>query len=97
MSKPLLQVILYSLGVLAVVIVLAGLARLSAAATASETYRLVQAIGNSEKVIAKDLEKGECARRKREHIQVAEGLGVHSERLGIGAITCLPESFFQDR
>jgi len=69
----------------------------AASQAASETYRLVHAIGNSEKVIAKGLEKGECARRKREHIKITEALGVHSERLGKGSITCLPESYFEER
>jgi len=59
-------------------------------------YRLVHAIGNTEKIVAKNLSKPECEARKREQIRVAEALGVHSEKLGIGSITCLPESLFDD-
>lgn len=67
------------------------------AATAStESYRLVHAIGNDETVVARGLSKSECQRRKRDNIAVAEALGIHSERLGVGSITCLPESFFLD-
>lgn len=64
-------------------------------AVEAEKYRLVHAIENTERIVAKGLSKRECESRKREHIAVAEALGVHSERLGIGSITCLPESFFE--
>ena len=77
-------------------IVLTTAFALTASAAYAETYRLVHAIGNTEKIIAKDLSKPECEARKREHIKVAEGLGVHSEKLGVGSITCLPESLFDD-
>lgn len=69
----------------------------TASAAHAETYRLVHAIGNSEKIIAKALSKSECDVRKREHIKIAEALGLHNERLGIGSITCLPESLFNDK
>jgi len=68
-------------------------ATLSAAA---ETYRLVHAVGNSERVVAKGLSKSECEALKRDHVKIAEALGVHSESLGIGSITCLPDSLFGD-
>ena len=44
----------------------------------------------------RDIPKGECERLKREHIAVAEALGIYNERLGIGSIACLPESLFND-
>lgn len=69
---------------------------LTSGTAAAETYRLIHAIGNAEKVIAKQLSKRECAVRKREQIAVAEALGLHSEKAGVGSITCLPESFFND-
>lgn len=62
----------------------------------AETYRLIHALGNSEKEVARGLKKNECAERKRELIGTAEAVGVHSERLGIGSITCLPESLFEN-
>ena len=67
---------------------------LFASTVSAETYRLVHALGNKERFVAKGLSKAECAARKREHIKVAEALGIHSERMGIGSITCLPESLF---
>lgn len=76
---------------------IAGLALMTATGAAhAETYRLVHAIGNSETVLAKGLSKGECERRKKDRKVIAEALGIHSERLGIGSITCLPDSFFDD-
>lgn len=68
----------------------------TASAANAETYRLVHAIENTEKVAAKGLSKAECEVRKRDLIGVAEALGIHSEQLGIGSITCLPESVFED-
>jgi hypothetical protein len=65
-------------------------------ALASETYRLVQAIGNSEKVHAKGLSKAECETKKRELKAVAEAIGTYNEKTGFGSITCLPDSFFKD-
>ena len=65
-------------------------------AFAAETFRLVHAIGNEERVIAKGMSKRDCEAKKREHIAVAEAIGVHSERFGIGSITCLPDSLFED-
>lgn len=66
----------------------------TATAVKVETYRLVHAIGNDETIVAKDLSKRECEMRKRDNIYIAEALGIHSERLGIGSITCLRESDF---
>ena len=62
----------------------------------AETYRLIHATGNEERQVAKDLSKPECEKRKRELTSTAEALGIHSERLGRGSITCLPESIFED-
>lgn len=62
--------------------------------TAHETYRLVHAIGNDEKIAAKGLTKADCEAMKKDNIAVAEALGVHSQSLGIGSITCLPDSSF---
>lgn len=56
----------------------------------AETYRLVHAIGNSERVSAKGLSKAECERRKAELKAVASALGAG------GSITCLPERIFRD-
>lgn len=61
-----------------------------------ETFRLVHAIENDETIIARGLSKPECERRKKDHKVVAEALGIYNERLGIGSITCLPESLFND-
>lgn len=71
-------------------------AMLLASTAQAETYRLVHALGNSEKEVARGLSKAKCTERKRELIKTAESLGIHSERLGIGSITCLPESLFED-
>jgi len=62
----------------------------------AETYRLVQAIGNAERIAAKDLTKAECEARKVELKATATALGTYNEQQGIGSITCLPESFFDD-
>ncbi len=67
-----------------------------ASSAQAETYRLIHAIGNSEKVIAKGLTKQACEEMKRDRVAIAEALGIHSEKLGIGSITCLPESLFAD-
>jgi len=70
---------------------------LSATATlagAAETYRLVHAVGNDEKIVAKDLSKKDCEAMKKDRTAIAEALGIHSEKLGVGSITCLPESLF---
>lgn len=67
---------------------------LAASAAHAETYRLVQAVGTTEKVVAKGLSKPECETRKKELKTTAEALGTYNERLGIGSITCLPESLF---
>ena len=75
---------------------IAAVATFVASTAHAETYRLVHAIGNTEREIARDLTKGECDLMKRDRIAVAEALGIHSERLGQGSITCLPESLFED-
>ncbi len=56
----------------------------------AETYRLVHAIGNTERVSAKDLSKRECDTRKAELKSTAAALGTG------GSITCLPDSLFDD-
>ncbi len=75
---------------------LALVATLAATSASAETYRLIHAIGNTEREVARDLSKDECRVRKQELIEVAEALGIHNERLGIGSITCLPESLLSD-
>ena len=60
----------------------------------AETYSLVHAIGNDETIVANGLSKRECEAKKRDHIAISEALGIHSEKLGIGSITCLPDSIF---
>ena len=65
-------------------------------AQAAETYRLIHAIGNEESEAARDLSKAECDAMKADRVAVAEALGLHSEKLGVGSITCLPESIFED-
>lgn len=60
----------------------------------AETYRLIQAIQNTEREAARGLSKAECESRKAELKVIAEKLGTYSEALGKGSITCLPESFF---
>lgn len=90
----------------AVTIALIGVAALSRFGTqthsvplahnAPEAYRLVHAIGNDETIVAEGLSKHDCEARKKDNIAVAETLGIHSERLGIGSITCLPESLFRN-
>lgn len=62
----------------------------------AETYRLIQAVGNVEQESARGLSKSECEARKKELKIVAEALRTYNERLGIGSITCLPESIFAD-
>jgi hypothetical protein len=74
----------------------AAAAFLTSTASAAETYRLIHAIGNEESEAARDLSKTECEAMKADRIAVAEALGIHSEKLGIGSITCLPESIFED-
>jgi len=65
-------------------------------ASAAETYRLIHANGNAEREVARGLSKYECEAKKRELKTVAEALGTYNEALGIGSITCLPESLFQE-
>lgn len=63
---------------------------------AAETYRLVHAIGNTEKVSAKGLSKDECDARKRELKAISEKIGTYNERTGYGSITCIAESIMRD-
>lgn len=67
-----------------------------APAQAAETYRLIHAIGNQEREVARNLTKSECEAMKGDRKAMAEALGIHSEKLGLGSITCLPESIFDD-
>ncbi len=60
-----------------------------------ETYRLIQAIGNSEHESARGLSKAECEARKSDLKKVATALGTYDENTGLGSITCLPESSFK--
>lgn len=62
----------------------------------AESYRLVQALDNDERIAAKDLTKAECEAQKRELKKVATALGTYDEATGHGSITCLPESIFED-
>lgn len=71
-------------------VILAGVSMFAASAAQAETFRLVHAVGNSERVVAKDLSREECEARKRQQKQVADALGVG------GSVTCLPESLFND-
>lgn len=62
----------------------------------AENYRLIHALGNDEMTVARDISKEDCERLKADRKAVAEALGTHSERLGVGSITCLPEVLFAD-
>lgn len=55
-----------------------------------ETYRLVHAIGNNERINAGGLTKRDCETRKQEALTVAVALGTG------GSITCLPDGSFND-
>lgn len=54
------------------------------------TYRLIHAIGNSEREVARGLSYSECESRKRELKAVASALDQG------GSITCLAENLFDD-
>lgn len=56
----------------------------------AETYRLVHAIGNTERVNATGLSKSECEMRRDDAKIVAVSIGDG------GSITCLPESLFSN-
>lgn len=71
-----------------------GIFLLTTAAYA-ETYRLVHAIGTTERIAAQGLSKPECERRKIELKATAEKLGTYNEKTGHGSITCLPDSLFK--
>ncbi|MDJ1463329.1 hypothetical protein [Nitratireductor sp. GZWM139] len=62
----------------------------------ADTYRLIHALGNAEKEIARGLKKDECEAMKRDRKRISNALGIHNETLGLGSITCLPESIFAD-
>lgn len=59
-----------------------------ASAAHAETYRLIQAIGNSEKETA-GLTKQECEAKKREIQAVTDAIGAG------GTVTCIPESLLK--
>lgn len=59
-----------------------------------ETYRLVMAIGNTEREVDRDLTRPACQRRRDELRRTATALGTYNEATGQGSITCLPESYF---
>lgn len=92
------------LGVASALIVVAALSRFGAesgppsrpGSQEHETYRLIHSIGNDETIVARDLPGRECELRKKDNIAVSQVIGVHSERPGIGSITCLPETLFKD-
>ena len=71
-----------------------ALVALPSIAHAAETYRLIHAVGNDEREVARGLSKSECEARKEEYKAVAGQLGTYNEATGNGSITCLPESFF---
>lgn len=71
-------------------VALAAAVVLTATPAIAETYRLVHAVGNAEKINAKGLSKSECESRKGELKRVALLTGVG------GSITCLPDSLFSD-
>ena len=60
----------------------------------TETYRLIQALGNNENEAARGLSETECERRKQDLKLVSTSLGTYNEATGHGSITCLPESSF---
>ncbi|MDX3929255.1 MAG: hypothetical protein QHC90_26070 [Shinella sp.] len=62
----------------------------------AETFRLIHAIGNTEQEAARDLSRHECEERKRQLKAAGEAVGTYNEKLGIGSITCLPESDFEN-
>lgn len=77
-------------------VMIAAAAILVSSAASAETYRLVHAIGTTENVSAKGLDKEECEIRKKELKIVATALGTYNEATGYGSITCLPDSLFDD-
>lgn len=56
----------------------------------AETYRLVHAIGDTERINAVGLSKSECEMRRDDAKIVAVSIGAG------GSITCLPESLFRN-
>lgn len=59
------------------------------ASNPAETYRLVHAIGNSEKILAENMSERDCRKEKAERIKIVAALGAG------GSVTCLPESLFK--
>lgn len=66
----------------------------SVAPASAETFQLIHARGNDETEAVRGLSRAECERRRDELKAVATQLGTYNEALGIGSITCLPESVF---
>lgn len=56
----------------------------------AETYRLVHAIGNTERINAVGLSKSECEMRRDDAKIIAVSIGAG------GSITCLPENLFRN-
>ena len=73
---------------------IAAISLLFASAGKAETFRLIQAIGNTEHESARGLSKDECEARKTELKAVATALGTYDEKTGFGSITCLADSLF---
>ena len=76
------------------VLVLAGFYMLGSGGQPKETYRLVHAIGNTERVVARGLSRSDCQIRRDQLKATATALGTYNEATGHGSITCLPESIF---
>ena len=55
-----------------------------------ETYRLVHAIGNTERILEKGMWLAACRARRDEHKIIVAALGAG------GSVTCLPDSAFND-
>lgn len=78
-------------------VVLALVAAMAAATpVTAETYRLIHAVGAVEHEVARDLSRSDCEALKTDRKEIAIALGTHSEQFGIGSITCLPESVFDN-
>ena len=60
----------------------------------AETYRLIHAIGNTEREVARGLSRSDCQIQRDELKATATALGTYNEATGYGSITCRPESTF---
>lgn len=60
----------------------------------AETYRLVHALGNTEREVSRGLSRSECQVRRDELKATATALGTYNEATGYGSITCQPESTY---